>query len=256
MKTAAFALVLLLVGYASSPAQLIGVQFYETAYPTDNKALTSSQVAGVIPQDNFNIVGTTSSSSSGSLASLKTSTGATSGVTFSFSGNTDDYYSGTGSSTPNDTLLSAMGGLYRSPSATYQFSGLAAGVYDLVVYTLTDSAGVPAELQLTTGTTSGPTAYYDLEQNAPDFNGTFIQGSATTQATATTANYIEFANVSPVGGVLKLTFPNLNSLSFGGGIGINAFQLEEVPEPSTLGLMAGSAALLLAFWYRRLLVLL
>jgi len=231
----------LLLGYSSSKAQLIGVQTYATAFPADSVALTASQMAGFLPQEYFNTIG----AGSGGPLSLVDSANHPTGITFTLVGG-DDYKTGSGISTPNDTLLSGQSGSYNITPATYTFNNVAAGSYNLIVYTVTNNDGQLAEVNLSTGTTSGPATYFDTEQNGANFNGSFVLGSATTSGSATLANYVEFSGITPVGGVFAISVPLSNS----GAVGISGFQLQEIPEPSTYAMMLAGIAVL-GFFVRR-----
>jgi hypothetical protein len=245
----------LLFGGSLAHAQLIGVQTYvpngANNGPTSS-TLTASQTAGVIPQAHFNTVLTNNASNSSTFASdLVNSAGVATTVNFTLHDGVDEYASGSGTLTPltaNDTLLSGSSGVYNA-TATYTFSNVSTGTYDLIVYTEAN-ANFLAEVNLSTGTTSSPSTYWVTEQDGYNFTGSFIQGTATTStaaASATPSNYVEFLNVAPVSGNIVVTVPFRGT---GDYAGINGFQLDEVPEPSSYAMMLAGVALL-GFCVRR-----
>ena len=162
---AATALAGLAAGAGTAQAgAMYGVQFLSsentnvvngTVY--NGTALTSTQVAGVVPQDNFNVVtsestgGATGPAVAGGPVTLVDSTGSNSaGVQFSWVDLGNYFTSTAGWATPsangnNGALLSAQSQSGYAASATstaailpatYKFSNLAAGNYDLIAYTL------------------------------------------------------------------------------------------------------------------------
>lgn len=206
--------------------QIIGVQFQGTG-----NALTSGQTAGVVPQANWNVqTGTTP------LSSLMDSTGTTvPGVTYSLSGIGGTYRTNVAGGTPDRTLLS--GYLYNTNGVNLQLqiNGLDNGTaYNLYAYILSDVN------TYNVNATVGGTTYYVRNQAAGAYAGSFLQGTSTTPGTYTTANYIEFANVTPSSGSITLTFDPVTTYA-----PINGFQLAVVPEPGTLALLAfGSMAVM------------
>ena len=271
------------VGAAHAGA-MYGVQFIgseatgTTAY--NGTALTPTQVAGVLPQDNFNVVTSESTGNNvgsagytglaGGPVTLVDSTGSNAaGVQFSWVDSNNWHTTTAGYTTPstngnNGALFSGESqGSYsvaagNSPG-TYKFSNLAAGNYDLIAYTVNDSApssgaGYVGVISVAVNGTSSGNTYYDPNQpeGAWIANQTFVQATSTTLAGATTAaNYVEFAglNVPSAGGYITLS--NLTPAGSTSAAAVNALQLV-VPEPATLGLFAiGGAGLLLAGRQRR-----
>ena len=129
-------------------------------------------------------------------------------------------YSGTG--TPDATLLNGIikaNGGNRTP--TFNFSGLSSGSYRVIVYTTENGGGGKYSMSL------GGTTYYQEAQNGSSYGGSFVQGTNTTNGTYPVANYVDFATVTTLNGVLSL---GVNYFAGGGqgsdGIGIAGFQLQ------------------------------
>ena len=140
-----------------------------------------------------------------------------------------------------------------STTATYSLSNLAARTYNLIIYTVDDAAGATEQTNITTGHASTPTLY-SVEQVAGDWNANpvYVSGQSTTAAGATEGNYIEFFNVSPVGGTIAWD----HTLVSGGNAygAYNGFELVlAVPEPPTWVGVLGVAGLGLIglVWRRR-----
>ena len=239
-------------------------------------ALTATQVAGVVPQDNFNVVTSESTGGyngpavAGGPVTLADSTGSNSaGVQFSWVDLGNYFTSTAGWATPsangnNGALLSAQSQSGYAASATstaavlpatYKFSNLAAGNYDLIAYTLNNSqlssgAGYVGIVSVAVNGTSTGNTYYDQNQAQTVWlaNQTFVRATSTTLTGATTmANYVEFSglNVPSAGGYITLS--NVAATGSTSSAVVNALQLVAVPEPATLGLFAlGGLGLLLA----------
>ena len=262
----------LVVGAGAAHAgAMYGVQFIGSEATGTNAyngtALTSTQVAGVLPQDNFNVVTSESTGNNvgsagyvglaGGPVTLVDSTGSNAaGVQFSWVDSNNWHTTTAGYTTPstngnNGALFSAESqGSYgvtagNSPG-TYKFSNLAAGNYDLIAYTVNDSApssgaGYVGVVSVAVNGTSTGNTYYDPNQPEGVWiaNQSFVQATSTTLAGATTAaNYVEFAglNVPSAGGYITLS--NLTSAGSTSAAAVNGLQLVAVPEPASLGLFA------------------
>jgi hypothetical protein len=222
-------------------AQLIGVQFVQ-----QGPGLTPGEIAGFIPQDNYNLVQVNSGTgTNGTTGFLFDGSGDPTSITLTHSSN-DGYNSNTDATTPNGDLLfgedKSGGGGYGSGgiTATYTFNDLSDGTYDLIGYIENENCGVTANI------TVGSTTYYVTDQRA---SGTppFTLANNVDPSTRVTGNYVEFFNITAVNGQITLT-----NTSAGGGNGtaaINGLQLVKtvtsaVPEPSTYAMMLGGLALL------------
>src|SRR5438132_12197349 len=114
--------------------------------------LAPTDVAGVIPQNNWNNDATlVGSSSTHTLNQLMDSTGTHTSLSLSVSAN-DSWFSHSGNTDPNHTLLN---GIIKATSmpATYTFNNLTpGGTYTLIAYTLENDGR--AMNNLTVGTTT------------------------------------------------------------------------------------------------------
>jgi hypothetical protein len=204
-------------------AGLIGVQFVQAG-----PALASTQVAGIVPQDNYNVVNVNNSSgTNGTTPLLLNSNGSPTSVTLTHVSN-DGYNSNTATSTPNGILLhgedkTGPAGTTQSSkpglTSTYTFNNVPPGTYNLIAYIENDYAGVSANM------TVGPTTYYVIDESV---TGTppFTLANSTDPNNRATGNYVEFLNVSPVQGQITVTYT-----SEGGAndtASINGFQLQTV----------------------------
>ena len=206
--------------------------------------MSSDQTAGLpsLAQKNFNVI----TGETGTDEALVNSAGTGIDTTLSFSSN-DDYTTGTGTGTANDTLLS---GKIDSGSGAISFTlnDVAAGTYDLIVYTANNNSPNGLATYVV-----GSTSYEIQDQTGSDFDGTFLRGSTGPDATTyDTANYVEFDNiVVGSGGSITLTTTNVPGYYSNA---LNGFQLQAVvPEPSTWALMlVGSVLVLGLSRYRRI----
>ena len=278
LAAAAFAGLAAGVGTVQAGA-MYGVQFIGSEATGTNAyngtALTPTQVAGVLPQDNFNIVTSESTGNNvgsagytgmaGGPVTLVDSTGSNAaGVQFSWVDSNNWHTTTAGYTTPstngnNGALFSGESQGAFSPG-TYKFNNLAAGNYDLIAYTVNDSApssgaGYVGVVSIAVNGTSTGNTYYDPNQpeGAWIANQTFVQATSTTLAGATTAaNYVEFAGLNVPFGGGYITLSNLTPAGSTSAASVNALQLVAVPEPATLGLFAlGGMGLLLAARKRR-----
>ncbi len=196
----------------------VGVQFVLAA-----PALNSTDVTGVIPQGDFNPVFITAGAgTSGTTNDLMDANGNVTPITLTHVSH-DGFHTNTFTTTPNGVLLrgedkSGSGGQTSPPglTSTYTFNGVPDGTYALIAYTENDLAGVNADL------TAGSTTYYitdELGAGSPPFT----LANNTDSSNRITGNYVEFSNITPVGGTITLT-----NTSQGGGnntASINGLQL-------------------------------
>src|SRR6266403_5093204 len=187
----------LIVGLSSySWAQTIGVSFIgRNASPADN--LAPSDVAGVVPEPNWNNIDS-GTSFSGTTPSLTDSDGNDSGVILTFAAN-DSWSSDGVTATPDQRLMKGIikanpGGVTTPPAAntmTFRFDNIPAGSYGVYVYAMENVTGGKISINL------GATTYYIAEETI--FNDTYIQANSTTLNNYQDGNYALFSGVSPAG---------------------------------------------------------
>ncbi len=257
-----FLVVTLFCGALANVARgdMIGVQF------PNGSALTATQVAGVVPQDNFNTL--TLGVSGFSPATLNDNNGSLTTATLTTTATPSTYPTSAGNATPDNILNSnvlnsgpGISGGNPAPAGTdvtggqnasFTISGVPYSSYDLIVYELDNAAR-------TEGTTVGSTTYWLGSPNATSASPyVYTQGVGATYTTPTiTANYVEFTNLSGSTLTFTLTVPTAGSLgavSYGSNanIFINGFQIVSVPEPSSIVLLGiGVGGLLAARLLRR-----
>jgi hypothetical protein len=242
--------------------QLIGINFQGRGLNNDSNndpatnaanALAATDSAGVFAQANWNNDATfVGSAGTHTLSQLMDSTGTRTSVSLSVNAN-DSWFSGSGTSDPNHTLLNGIiKASATQPTATYTFSGLTpGGTYTLLAYTMEDTSRTNNTL------TVGSTKYITTAQTGADFTGAFVRAMNTDpNGTRDLGNYVEFDNVTAdASGNLVLTDHWDGTPTTQNGAGIAGFQLEQagaaVPEPASVALLALGSLILLGVARRR-----
>jgi hypothetical protein len=215
------------VGFGSfSEAATIGVNLIgrnDAANP-----LTPTQTAGQIPQQNWNTgVGSGSAQGTETYSNLVNSAGTASAITLSAT-YSDSWSSGSGHTTPDNTLLNGI--IKISPNGggnntgTLTWNNVPAGTYNVVLELAENGAGAVGAI-----TVGGNT------QTVTEVDGGSQTATVTYTNNAAGANYVSFANVSPVAGAITIGIVHTTGSD---GFGIGGAQLQStVPEPASVGLL-------------------
>src|SRR5438876_4785422 len=233
----------LLIVPATFAATTIGVNFQgrdgtlAAPYP-GTPPLASTDVAGVVPQPNWNNVDDANNFSpaeNGTTGPLVDSIGAATTVTLTFAAN-DSWYNDvdpTTVATPNARL---MNGVIKEgtagTSAKFSFNYLPAGQYDLYVYMDVNNDNTALNLVPDVDNIVFPTPYYVIETHQFADTNTFIQATNTNpNGPRDTGNYVKLSGLTTYpGSVLTLT---ATYVSGGDGLGIAGLQLLNVaPSPA------------------------
>ncbi|MDB5327842.1 MAG: regulatory domain of in-like proprotein convertase [Phycisphaerales bacterium] len=201
----------------------VGVQFF-----SGMNNLNASDVAGVVPQANFNLVPAGNGMSfSGTTGPLIDGGGVVTSVTLSHAAN-DGGINPVDTSTPDGKLLGSEDKSVAMTTGTYTFNNVPAGTYTLIAYTQADSA---AFAQISVGMSS-----YFINDRTTSFMGTptFVRAQSTDAMNPDSGNYVRFDNVSPAGnGTLTL-----NNVAITGSAAINGLQL--VPDSPLPGVITAT----------------
>lgn len=208
----AAALAVLLTG--STYAASIGASFI--GRNGGNVALQRNETAGVVAQQNWNNIddSVTTPAENGVSNPLLDSAGNATAVELSFAAN-DSWSSDGPVVTPNDKMMKGIIKRQNAgQSATFAFTNLTAGNYDVYVYGAVN--GGPVNLEVTAG---GVTKFW----NEPaSFDGTFAESASTTAGTYADGNYVKFTGVAAAAGGLTIT---AKYISGSDGLGIAGMQL-------------------------------
>jgi hypothetical protein len=240
---------------AFSPAQVIGINFNGSGAggpgtrpgPYD---LVPSEVAGALPQANWN----NAPSTNGTTSNLVLSTGAATTASVTASGSNNPW------SLPDPVPFTTDGTLMRgyldsssTSTTTVNVSGLPAAFansrYNVWVYFDGDNGGD----NRVSSFTIGGTTLFGRDAANTNFSGTFVQvpssSNTNQQANTPAGNYIVFFGVT--GPSFTITTTPQFSTSATLRAPLNALQIElaPVPEPGSLTLLGAAAASL--WWARR-----
>ena len=225
-----FASFLLLVMATPSWSQSLGVSFIgRNASPADN--LAPGDVAGVVPQPNWNNIDS-GTSFSGTTGPLTDNSGNATSITLTYSAN-DSWSSDGGTATPNERLMKGIikanpGGATSPPAfntMTFVFNNVPNGSYSAYVYAMENVTGAKMSVNL------GSTTYYIAEENI--FNDSFVQATSTNLNNYQDANFALFNNISPAGdGTITITCTKfLESPQLNDGAGVAGIQLVPAGTP-------------------------
>jgi len=184
------------------------------------EAMTYADVAGVIPQTNWNNVDL-SEYNSGGLAQItgpnagviSDNSGAATRVTFSYAAQgmwSVDQNTHTG----NQQLLNGYSDVESSASGHYNFGGIPYSLYDVYVYVSSDTDGRIAGVDIN----GGPQLYLLTCANGFVYSSPLIQATATAQSLATVGQYVLFRNVARTNLQVDLNW-------YGQNVGLAAIQI-------------------------------
>jgi len=241
-------------------AQSIGIDWYGGNGTGDQTQMVAGDVAGVVPQGNWNsFLGT-----SGTAMPLNLSSGASSGATITWSGSPNDWDSGiTETTSANHKMMLGYIDTNDTSVTTVGVNGLPASFtgpgYNVYVYYDGDNG------------TNERTGRYEINgvsmwgrDAGVNFSGTFTQGQTTTDpAPGMTGTQLDnlAAAVAAVPAGNYMVFGPLTSADFTLNVqasasagatnraALNGIQIVPVPEPATISLLAigvlGSAGLII-----------
>lgn len=196
-------------------------------------SLGAGDVAGVVPQGNWN----NAAGNNGSLAVLNTDAGTASGASVTWA--TDEQWSvGTGPADANGTLLNGFVSENNNDGSQISITGIPFTVYDLYVYVSHDRAGEDVIL----GETNNLFADFTAIESDTDITSPVSFVQQTTSGTGS-GNFVVFSGLTAAN--LELTMGAIDANSPGGTIDRNAIaavQIVQVPEPSS-SVLAALAAL-------------
>jgi hypothetical protein len=225
-----------LLGASSASAQQpqIGVQFLGRASTTApaNPGLLQQDIAGAVPQQNWNLIddafdpsfttpfnGTTSVLSDSNIVS-------TAGVTLTFaaSDSWNDNVASTSITTPNAILLNGtIKSTIAQPTESFQFNNVPEGQYDLYVYTTVDGAGWEAAV----ADGDNITTYYIKEWEQFYDTNTLVRATNTNpNGTFDTGSYVKLSNLGTYGrGTIGATVTKIGNVSGQNGTGVAGLEL-------------------------------
>jgi hypothetical protein len=181
-----------------------------------NVNLQRNESAGVVVQQNWNNIddSVTTPAENGISNPLLDSAGNATAVELSFAAN-DSWSSDGPVVTPNDKLMKGIIKRQQADtSATFYFTNLAAGNYDVYVYGAVN--GGPVNLEVTAG---GVTKYW---AEPASFDGTLTESDSTAAGNYADGEYVKFTGVAASSGAILVS---AKYISGSDGLGIAGFQL-------------------------------
>lgn len=221
-------------------AASIGVQFLGrdgsgTAGSPPVTALSPAQVAGVVPQANWNSVDNHygyTPANVGETPALTDSTGASTTVTLAFAGN-DSWYNDvdpTTITTPNALLMNGIIKASTGTTESFLFNNLPDATYDLYVYLAMNGDKVAVNVT----DSDKITTFYVTELHKFTDTNSFVQASNTdTNGVRDVGNYVVFRNLGTYG--RSSLGASVAHISGADGSGVSAVQLVKVgaAQPNT-----------------------
>ncbi|HTV60992.1 MAG TPA: NPCBM/NEW2 domain-containing protein, partial [Verrucomicrobiae bacterium] len=184
------------------------------------EALTYSDTAGVVPQQNWNNVNPSGFNSGGmaqiigpNAGVISDSSGAATGVTFSYAA--QSMWSVNQSTwTGNEQLMNGYSDVESSANGQYDLDNLPYSPYDVYVYVSSDTDGRTAGVDIN----GGPQVYLLTDANGYNYSNPLIQATATAQNSASGAQYVLFQDVTGPGLQVDLNW-------YGQNFGLAAVQI-------------------------------
>ena len=230
-----------------SQAQSIGVNFAGRQWSIGGNTPMTLQplgTAGVVPQQNWNNVFLDAADSGGmpqlniggaNAGVVSDNSGAATSVSFSYTqgGNATEWAADQATHTGNQQLLDGYWDV-QSASGAVNLGNISYSMYDVYVYISADSNGRTAGVNIN----DGPQTYLLTDASGYNYSQPLIQATATSQGSATSAQYVLYQDVT--GSSLQVDLAN-----YGNDVGIAGIQVVGVvPEPSTLTFSIAGLALI------------
>jgi len=237
------ALTLAMAPFSSRGQTSIGVNFAGRQWSIGGntpETVTSSDFAGVVSQQNWNNVDPAGHDSGGlsqitgpNAGVLSDSTGtALAGMTFSYAAQGMWAVSQT-TFTGNRQLMNGYSDAENSGNGHYNFGNISYNLYDVYVYISADSNGRTAGVDIN----GGSQTYLLTDANGYNYANPLIEGTATTQGSAASAQYVLFQDVTGSSLSVDLNY-------YGQNVGVAGIQIVAVPEPTTIAFSVAGLAML------------
>lgn len=188
--------------------------------------LVSSDTAGVVPQQNWNNV-LLDGHDSGGLSQIggpnagvvSDNSGTATSVTFSYTqgANATEWAVDQTTHTGNQQLLDGYWDIQGTGTGTCSFGNIPYSVYDVYVYVSSDGNGRTGSVNIN----GGPQIYLLTDASGYNYSTNLIQATATTQASATSAHYVLFTNVTGSSFQVVLT-------AYGNDVGVAGIQIVDI----------------------------
>lgn len=220
--------------------QSIGINFSGRQWSIGGNtpmSLAPTDMAGVVPQQNWNNVFVDSANSGGmdqlnggenstNPGTVFDSSGAATSLTFSYTanGNATEWAVDQSTHTGNQQLLDGYWDV-QSANGTVNLGNISYSLYDVYVYVSADNNGRTAGVDI-----NGSSQTYLLtDANGYDYTQPLVQSMALTQGSAASAQYVLYQNVT--GSSFQIDLFN-----YGQDVGVAGIQVVAVPEPTTVAL--------------------
>ena len=232
---------------STAPAAMIGVNFATGRAAAEVDALGSTDVAGAVSQINWNNV-TGNAGSAADVVSpvaggLVDNAGLLTTATLTAFAATNSYsvYGGTQADPTRQLLNAYLDNTNAATPTTITVSNVPAAYvasgYNLLVYVGSDGNGRTGTVAVTTPALA--TASYTFATAVNPFDGAYTRSTTTDLAAPAAAEYVQFDNLKSA----SFTFTAARGSN---NVGVLGFQVVQVPEPASAGLLGLSAAALLS----------
>jgi hypothetical protein len=176
---------------------------------------TPSEIAGVVPQANWNAVNNQAANNNGTATNLVTATGAATTVSLTYVAN-DSWNNDTDASANTSPNSKMMRGIMKASTGTAQtltWNNLTESSYDVYLYMSENGDGSQVSVDGGNGT-----VYYLTETHQFTDSSRFVISTSEDSTVLPTANYVKFKGLVPTDGKITIVLQHITGTD-GAGLG-------------------------------------